>query len=131
MEATVLIVEDHDSFRTILRDWLRMSLPELHLMEARTGEEAFSLISDKLPDLILMDIGLPEMNGIEATRRIKAICPQVQVVILTSHEGPEYETDAATAGASAFVSKQRMVGQLIPLMERLLSEKFLQERKHG
>ena len=125
MEATVLIVEDHDSFRTILRDWLRLKLPNIHLMEARTGEEAFGLLSKNLPDLILMDIGLPVMNGIEVTRRIKATYPQADVVILTSYESPEYEVDAIRVGASAFVNKQKMVSLLIPIMEKLLSEKFL------
>jgi DNA-binding NarL/FixJ family response regulator len=125
MKATVLIVEDHENFRFVLRDWLRTCLPDLYLMEARSGEEAFSLVSTTLPDIVLMDIGLPEMNGIEATRRIKAICPQVQVVIVTSHEGPEYEADATNAGASAFVTKRKMVSQLIPVMERLLCQKFL------
>jgi DNA-binding NarL/FixJ family response regulator len=120
----VLIVEDHENFRLILRDWLRMSLPDLYLIEAKSGEEAFRLVSTRPPDIVLMDIGLPEMNGIEATRRIKAICPQVQVVIVTSHEGPDYELDAARVGASAFVTKRKMVSQLIPVMERLLSQKF-------
>jgi DNA-binding NarL/FixJ family response regulator len=124
MGANVLIVEDHDNFRFILRDWLRMSLPDLHLMEAKSGEEAFSLVSTTLPDIVLMDIGLPKMSGIEATRRIKGIFPQVQVVMLTSHEGPEYEADAAAVGASAFVTKRKMVSQLIPVVERLLSQKF-------
>ncbi len=122
MKATVLIVEDHDNFRFILRDWLKTSLPDLHLMEAKSGEEAFSLISTMLPDIVLMDIGLPAMNGIEVTRRIKTICPQVQVVMLTSHEGPEYEADAATVGASAFVTKRKMVSELIPVMSDLLSQ---------
>ncbi len=120
MEATILIVEDHDSFRTILRDWLRTSLPDLHLMEARTGEEAFDLISNKLPDLILMDIGLPVMNGIEATRRIKAVSPQVKVVIVTSHEGPEYEADAAKVGADGYIIKRKMVSELVPAIRELL-----------
>ncbi len=122
MKATVLIVEDHDNFRFILRDWLKTSLPDLHLMEAKSGEEAFSLISTMLPDIVLMDIGLPAMNGIEVTRRIKTICPQVQVVMLTSYEGPEYEADAATVGASAFVTKRKMVSELIPVMSDLLSQ---------
>jgi DNA-binding NarL/FixJ family response regulator len=93
-------------------------------MEAKSEEEAFSLVSNRLPDIVLMDIGLPEMKGIEATRRIKGIFPQVQVVMLTSHEGSEYEADAATAGASAFVVKRKMVSQLIPVVEGLLSQKF-------
>jgi DNA-binding NarL/FixJ family response regulator len=123
MKATVLIVENHDNFRFRLCDWLRIILPDLDLMEAKSGEEAFNLISTRVPDIVLMDIGLPKINGIEATRRIKAFCPQIQVVILTSYEGPEYEADAAAAGASAFVAKCKMVSRLIPVMEGLLCQK--------
>ncbi len=122
MKATVLIVEDHDNFRFILRDWLTMSLPDLRLVEAKSGEEAFSLITTRLPDIVLMDIGLPAMNGIEVTRRIKTICPQVRVVVLTSHEGPEYEADAAIAGANAYITKRKMVSELIPVIRKLLSK---------
>ncbi len=131
MKATVLIVDDHDNFRFVLGDWLRINLPDLHLMEAKSAEETFHLISNTLPDLILMDIGLPDVDGIEVTRRIKTIWPKTPVIILTSREGAEYEADAAIVGASGFVTKQKMSNQLLPVMEKLLSEKFLWEKKDG
>ncbi len=122
MGANVLIVEDHDNLRFLLGELLRMSLADLHLMEARSGEEALNLVSIRLPDIILMDVGLGETNGIEVSRRIKAICPQVQIVMLTSHEESQYQSAAAAAGACAYVTKRKMHSELIPVMRRLLSQ---------
>ena len=73
------------------------------------------------PDIVLMDIGLPGINGIEATRRIMALAPQAKVTMLSIHEDPEYQADAAAAGASAYVPKRTMHRDLIPAVERLLS----------
>lgn len=73
------------------------------------------------PDMILMDIGLPQMNGIEATKRIKATVPQVQVVMLTIYEDPDCRADATHVGASAYVPKRKMHTELIPVMATLLS----------
>ncbi len=122
MGANVLIVEDHDNLRFLLGELLRMSLADLHLMEARSGEEALNLVSIRLPDIILMDVGLGETNGIEVSRRIKAICPQVQIVMLTSHEESQYQSAAGAAGACAYVTKRKMHSELIPVLRRLLSQ---------
>jgi DNA-binding NarL/FixJ family response regulator len=68
-----------------------------------------------------MDIRLPGMSGIEATRQIKAISPSVQVVMLTIHEDDSYRADATAAGASAYVEKQAMHTKLIPTLAALLA----------
>ena len=117
---TILIVEDHDAVRASLRDWLNATFPNLDCLEARTGEEAVALVLGRPPAIVLMDVGLPGMNGIEATRRIKTTAPQTQVVMLSIHEDPHYQIDAATAGASAYVSKRRMHIELIPIVRKLL-----------
>jgi len=121
MNPTVLIVEDHDAVRAALRDWLSVVFQDWGFLEAKSGEEAVDLARRNSPDVILMDIGLPGMNGIEATRRIKAAVPQAQVVMLTIHEAPEYQADAAAAGASAYILKRHMHSELIPALQRLLS----------
>jgi DNA-binding NarL/FixJ family response regulator len=118
---TILIVEDHDAVRISLREWLRASFPGSRFLEAKSGEEAVALASSQLPDIVLMDIRLPNMNGIEATQRIKAADPQVQVVMLTIHDGPDYRADAKAAGATGYVPKRTMHTDLIPVMERMLS----------
>ncbi len=121
MKPTILMVEDHDAVRTSLRDWLSTSFPECRFLEGRSGEEAIDLVGAQAPDIVLMDIGLSEMNGIEATRRIKAMAPEVQVVMLTIHEAPIYRADAAAAGASAYILKRKMYAELIPVLTKLLS----------
>ena len=121
MPATILIVEDHDAVRRSLRDWLEAVFPQYRIIEAASGEEAVVIAQARSPRAVIMDIVLPKMNGIEATRRIKAAVPAVQVVILTIHEDKAYRSDAAAAGASAYVPKRVMQTKLLPTLSALLS----------
>ena len=122
MSATILIVEDHDAVRRALRDWLEVEFPQCRLIEATSGEEAMALVRSESPRLVVMDITLPGMSGIEATRQIKATSPSVQIVILTVHEGDIYRADATAAGASAYVPKRTMQTELIPTLAALLAD---------
>ena len=81
---------------------------------------AVALVYAHSPDIVLMDIGLPQMNGIEATRHIKAVAPQVHVVILTIRESFKYKAAALKAGADRYISKLDMGTQLIPVLANLL-----------
>ena len=122
MKGTILIVEDHDQVRATLYDWLRAVFPQYTFFEAKSGEEAVNKTIAQPPTLVLMDIGLPRMNGIQATRMIKSASPETKVVILTIHEDPQYQTDAASAGASGYVVKRKMHLELLPMMEKLLAQ---------
>lgn len=122
MSATVLIVEDHDAVRTALRDWLTVQYPRCRIIQAASGEEALALLQVESPHLVVMDIRLPGMTGIEATRRIKAILPSAQVVMLTVHDGNAYRAHAAAAGASAYVPKGAMQTELLPALAALLAD---------
>ena len=119
-KPTVLIVEDHEGVRTGLREWLTSVFPDCCFLEAKSGEEAVTMARDHQPDVVLMDIVLPQMSGIEATRHIKAAVPQAQVVILTIYEGSMYQTQARAAGATAYVPKRTMHRDLIPVISALL-----------
>jgi DNA-binding NarL/FixJ family response regulator len=121
MQATILIVEDHDAMRRSLREWLKTVFSQCRVIEADSGEAAVALAQAELPQLVIMDIGLPRMNGIEATRRIKAAVPFAQVVMLTWHEGKAYRASATAAGASAYVPKWTMRTELLPALSALLS----------
>ena len=121
MSATILIVEDHDAVRRSLRDWLEVKFPRCRVIEATSGEEAIALIQVESPRLVLMDISLPGLSGIEATRQIKAALPSAQIVMLTIHEDDTYRADATTAGASAYVPKRVMQTELIPTLAALLA----------
>ena len=117
--ATILIVEDHDGIRRLLREWLGDAFPQNTLRDVATGEEAVALAATELPGLVLMDIQLPKMNGIEATRQIKALSPRSRVVMLSSMDNVALRIAASAAGASAYVSKHGMRTDLIPVIEAM------------
>ena len=120
MPATILIVEDHDIVRRSLREWLGAVFPSFDLVEASSGEEAVAVAREQPLRAVVMDIGLPQMSGIEATRQIKEAAPSAQVVILTIYEDAAYRDDAAAAGASAYVTKREMRAELVPTLTALL-----------
>ena len=121
MPATILIVEDHDDVRRTMRDWLQIEFPQCRVIEAASGEEAIVVARVESPRLIVMDIHLPAMNGIETTRQIKAALPLTQIVMLTIYTGDIYRADARAAGASAYVTKQGMHSELVPTLAALLA----------
>ena len=123
MSPTILIVEDHDAMRCALREWLETVFPHCHVIEAANGEEAITIAQAELPKVIIMDVGLPQMNGIEASRRIKAAVPSAQVVVLTIHEDKAYRADAKAAGVSAYVPKRTMQTELVSTLAALLSDR--------
>jgi DNA-binding NarL/FixJ family response regulator len=120
VSGTILIVDDHDVVRRSLREWLGAVFPSFDLLEVATGEEAVSVASERSLQAVVMDIGLPCMSGIEATRLIKKAAPATEVIILTMHEDTAYRVDAAAAGASAYVAKGKMRAELVPTLEALL-----------
>lgn len=121
LSATILIVEDHPAVRTSLRSWLARALAGYEFAEAASGEEALALLGQQRPALVLMDINLPGMSGIETTRRLTAAVPGVPVVVVSMYDTEAHRHDAAAAGAAGFVAKERMGFELLPLLQRLLS----------
>jgi len=119
MPPTVLIVDDHTAVRASLREWLGSALPRYLFIEAGSGEEAVTTARAVRPWVVLMDITLPRMSGIEATRQIKAALPDTHVVILTIHENEYYRSDAVSAGASAYIPKRQMWTELLPTLAAL------------
>ena len=117
----ILVVDDHDQVRCLLKEWLETVFPEFGVIEARSGEEAVAVAQAKLPELVIMDIGLPQMDGIEATQLIKKSIPTAQIVILTMHEEEKYKEEAFASGVSAYVPKRLMQGDLLPTLQRLLA----------
>jgi DNA-binding NarL/FixJ family response regulator len=109
----VLLVDDH----TILRDGIRLLLSSQEdievVGEAGDGEEAIVKARELKPDVILMDISLPKVNGIEATKLIKAERPESKILILTMHEDEEYVFPLLAAGASGYILKKTASSELI------------------
>lgn len=120
---TILVVENHDLVRDSLRIWLSLALPWCRLQAASSGEEALALTLSHPCELVLIDSDLPLMNGIEATRRIKATIPETLVVMLATEEARQYAVDALAAGATCYVFKRRMHVELIPTLVALLSSR--------
>ena len=101
----VLLVEDNESFRRDLAGVLKSKFPTLLLDEASNGIEAMEKVESFIPNLVFMDIKLPGQNGLEITRRIKAVHPDIHVVFLTSCDYPEYREAARQCGAHGFLIK--------------------------
>ncbi len=101
----VLIADDHDVVRSGLRALLRSGADFAAVAEAVDGEDAVRLAAKFKPDVVLMDISMPNLDGIEATRRIKERQPEVKVIILSVHQDEEYAFQILRAGASGYVLK--------------------------
>jgi DNA-binding NarL/FixJ family response regulator len=102
----VLVVDDHAILRDGIRSILESQEDVIVVGEASDGAEALEFVSKLLPDIVLMDISMPNTNGLEATRLIKERFPQVKVLILTQHDNREYIAPALGAGASGYVLKR-------------------------
>ena len=113
MTIRLLLVDDH----AVVRSGLRMLLgneEDLEIIgEAGSGREALDAIAQQQPDLVLMDIGLPDMTGIEVARQIKQNWPTVAVVALTIHEDEEYFFQMLQAGANGYVPKRAAPEELV------------------
>ena len=101
----VMLVEDDEGFRRSLAGLLMSRFPSIAIGEARDGAEAMEKVESFLPNLIFMDIKLPGQSGLELTRRIKKLHPNIDVVMLTSYDFPEYREAARASGAYGFLSK--------------------------
>jgi DNA-binding NarL/FixJ family response regulator len=109
----IVIADDH----TILRDGIRSLLEDEQDMivvgEAEDGRSAVRMASQLSPDVVLMDIAMPLLNGLEATRQIKACCPKVKVLILSMHENEEYIRQVLATGAMGYILKDAAARDLL------------------
>lgn len=101
----VLMVEDNSVLRDTLKGMLTTQFPSIVVEEASTAEEALSKFQKIKPFLIFMDIRLPDKNGLEITKTIKETNPEIEIIILTSFDVPEYREAAFDSGASHFLTK--------------------------
>ncbi|MGH2509183.1 MAG: response regulator [Ktedonobacteraceae bacterium] len=124
MNIHILLADDH----TILRAGLKMMLnaqPDMEVVgEAQDGRQALHEALRLHPDIILMDITMPDMNGIEATKQVKKQLPEVKVLILTMHENEEYVFQALRAGASGYMLKEAADTDLINALHVIQSGNF-------
>jgi DNA-binding NarL/FixJ family response regulator len=114
----ILIADDQKRTRQSLRALLSTSLPETEIWEAANGAEALKLAEDVQPQLVVMDIRMPEIDGLAATRGIKSRWPKIKVLVLSMYQDRQQE--AREAGADLFVSKGESPERLVCALSSLL-----------
>jgi DNA-binding NarL/FixJ family response regulator len=117
----ILVVDDHEAVRGSLQRWLEMEFPHCSVVSATSGEEALTVVQARPPRVVVMDITLPGMSGIEATRRIKGSSPSTRIAILSIHESENHRAHAHAAGADAYVPKRTMRRELLRVVAGLLA----------
>ncbi|MFC1913599.1 response regulator [Chloroflexota bacterium] len=103
---SILIADDHPLIREALRHVLEEQVDFKIVGEAGNGSEAIELATKLEPDVVIMDIGMPKLNGVEATRQIKAKCPTTEILVLTIHEEKDHIFDILECGAAGYLTKK-------------------------
>ena len=104
-KITIMLADDHPLLRQALRNVLDKQEDFDVIAEASDGEEAVKLATELVPDVVIMDISMPKLNGLEATRRIKERCPTVVILVLTVHTDSEHALGILDAGAAGYLTK--------------------------
>ncbi|MGB9629036.1 MAG: response regulator transcription factor [Thermodesulfobacteriota bacterium] len=124
-----LLIEDSHLYRRLLKEILQVRFPEMEILEAKDGEEALTSIASHPPHLIFMDVKLPKLSGLELTRKIKDLYPEITIIILTSYDLPEYREAASQYRANHFLSKSSATKEgILSLVESILSKHHLHRR---
>jgi DNA-binding NarL/FixJ family response regulator len=121
----VIIVDDHPVFRQGLRNVLATHSDLDIIGEAGDGEEAIEMAQDLLPDVVVMDINLPRLNGLQATRRLKSSNPEINVIMLTAYDDEEQVYHAVRAGASAFHAKDVSPERLLDVIRHVSQGQYI------
>src|ERR1043165_6451394 len=120
MPTTVCIVEDNEQLRTTLAKVLNRSEGYTCPTHYGSAEAALEGLPEVKPDVVLMDINLPGMNGVECVRRLKQVLPQTQAIMLTVYEDTENIFNALAAGASGYLLKRTPTAELLAAIRQVL-----------
>jgi DNA-binding NarL/FixJ family response regulator len=120
--ARLLIVDDHDLMREATRLMLEGEQDLEVVGEAVNGRHALELCRQLRPDLVLMDVRMPEMDGLTAARAIKEVLPAISVLLVTAYESNDYRQEAANAGAAGYILKDAPRQQLREAVRKALSQ---------
>jgi len=117
-KISVMIVDDHGLVRRGAADYLAAQDDMVVVAEAESGAEAVRLAQELIPDVVLMDLVMPGMDGVEATRKIKDASPRTQIIILTSYHEDEHIFPALQAGATSYLLKDLKASELVEAIRR-------------
>jgi NarL family two-component system response regulator LiaR len=139
--VSILIVDDHEVVRNGIRSYLGTIKDFDVVGEAESGEAALKMVSELIPDIVLLDLIMPGMDGVETTRQIKKISPRTQVVVLTSYHEDVHIFPALKAGAISYILKDMKMEKLADALQRavrhevtlhpLVAERVLQNIRGG
>ena len=113
----LMLVDDHDVVRTGLRSFLETQPGFEVIAEAKNGLQALEKAREAQPDIVLMDITMPDMDGMEATQQLKKLYPDCQVLVLTVHADKQYFMKMLSVGASGYITKQAAADELIAAIQ--------------
>jgi CheY-like chemotaxis protein len=128
----VLVVDDYEPFRRFICSMLRKR-PELQIVgETADGLEAVHKAEELRPDLILLDVGLPTLNGIEAARRIRTLSPESKIIFISQQSDPDVVEEALNLGARGYVVKAQAASELLAAVDAVLEKRqFISGRRTG
>jgi NarL family two-component system response regulator LiaR len=116
--TSILIVDDHEVVRNGIRSYLEKISDFQVVGEGSSGEEALSMVGELIPDIVLLDLIMPGLDGIETTRRIRQISPRTKVVVLTSYHEDVHIFPALKAGAISYILKDMKMDKLVDVLHR-------------
>lgn len=121
MATRILIADDHEMMRAVLRNMINSHDGWEVCAEARNGSEAVARVKELCPDLIILDLGMPIMDGMQAAREINKRDPEARMIMFTLHASPEVEEQARRVGVRRVVSKAKNGGRLLSAIEQTLA----------
>jgi DNA-binding NarL/FixJ family response regulator len=115
----IILAEDHREFRRLLRQEIERGEDLIVIGEVEDGQELLELLEEVNPDLIILDISMPNLGGLEAAQRLKQSHPQVKILFLSMHKKKAYVQQARILGAAGYVLKEEMDQSLLPAISQI------------
>jgi DNA-binding NarL/FixJ family response regulator len=131
MALNILLADDNEAFALAIRQFLRMIPGAQVVGQAYSGLEALALAQELRPDLVVLDIALPDMSGLEVARQMQSWPSAPRIVFLSMHDGAAYRATARELGAIAYVGKTDFVADLLPMLENLIAQPEFRGMDHG
>ena len=125
MPLTIVIVDDDLDFRLIVRALVKPEADSIQVVgEAEDGEKGLAVVRRERPDVVITDLVMPRMNGVELTRRVRDELPDTRIILISSYAEEAYQLMASDSGADAFVNKRVITDSLLPAIRDVMRRRF-------